>query len=611
MSKKLIPERKDVPDAHKWNLSLMFENDERWEEFFTETEKAMESLPHFKGRLGESIFVLQEAMQLKLSVMRKLERLYGYAHMKSDEDKANQFYSGLNERAMNLHARMLEVCSYFNPEIQALPDQIAHSLVKGYVDDDLLFNCRFYFEKILRYKPHTRSQSEEELMAMGAEMATGPRTIFGELDDVDLQFGTIVEKDGTETELSHGNFSTFMINPDRDIRKQAFHQYYQGYDDHKHTLAATLAASIKKDAFYSRARDFSSSRAKSLFSDNISEDVYDNLIETVRNNLDPLFKFLNFKKQALGLDNLHFYDTYMPIVKDVEFNISYEKAVDMCVKSVEPLGSEYCRTLKRGLLGGWVDRYENKGKRSGAYSSGCYDSSPYVLMNYEDKNLNSVYTLQHEGGHSMHTLFSNIAQPYVAAEYTIFVAEVASTFNENLLSRYLLDYFKNDPQRRVYILTREIDNIRATFFRQTMFAEFEKITHEIVKSNKPLTLEVIRDVYQELLEAYFGDTIVIDEVLQLEGLRIPHFYSAFYVYKYATGISAAIALTESVLSKGGGEGLTPSERYLEFLKLGGSKFPMDQLLEAGVDMRSPEPIKQAIDYFESLVDQLISEYKKI
>jgi oligoendopeptidase F len=314
-----------------------------------------------------------------------------------------------------------------------------------------------------------------------------------------------------------------------------------------------------------------------------------------------LFKYLNFRKKALGLKELHFYDTYVPIIDDVDFRMPYEEAVAVAVSAVAPLGEDYCQVLEEGLLGGWVDRYENRGKRSGAYSSGCYDSPPYILLNYEEQNLNSLYTLIHEAGHSMHSYYSRKHQPYVDHDYTIFVAEVASTFNEALLSRYLLEMYKDNPKMKAYILNREIDNIRATLFRQTMFAEFEQITHAIVEANDPLTLEVMTDSYHKLLQQYFGDSLILDSELSLEYLRIPHFYSAFYVYKYATGVSAAITLAENVVS--GGD--TARRTYLDFLKLGGSKFPLDELAEAGVDMRSPEPIERAVGHFDHLVDLLI------
>ena len=603
MSKKLIAERKDVADGDKWVLTPLFETDKAWETLFSDLDKELERYADYRGRLNESVSLFKEALEFHLSLSRRIERLYTYAHLKSDEDKANQFYSGLHQRALNLYTRSSEMASFMTPEIQSMADEI----IKRYMTDKSISEYRFYLEKILRYKPHTRSESEEQILAMSRELAGAPSQVFGQLDNVDLKFGTVTDASGNELELSHGNFTTFLINPRRDIRKTVFFQYYQAYQDHKHTLAATLAHSIKRDFFYSRVRNFQSCRASALFNDNIPEAVYDNLITTVKANLAPLFKYLSFRQSVLGLEELHFYDTYVPLIADVHFHMPYDEAVEVCVRAVQPLGDEYARILKDGLLSGWVDRYENRGKRSGAYSSGCYDSPPYILLNYEENNINSLYTLIHEAGHSMHSYFSKKNQPYVDHEYTIFVAEVASTFNEDLLSRYLLAYYKGNPKMQAYILNREIDNIRATLFRQTMFAEFEKATHTAVEANEPLTLDVMTEIYHQLLETYFGDTLVIDPELSLECLRIPHFYSAFYVYKYATGISAAIALADKVVH--GGD--PARQAYLDFLKLGGSKFPLDELLDAGVDMGSPEPIKLAIAHFGQLVDQLIKAYQSI
>jgi oligoendopeptidase F len=597
MSAKMIAERKDVPDENKWVLTPLFETDEAWEKLFSEVDKALGRYGDYRGHLKDSVHLFKEAIEFHLGLTRRIERLYTYAHLKSDEDKSNQFYLGLHQRALNVHTRASEMASFMTPEIQSMPDEV----VNRYLADESLGEYIFYLEKILRYKPHTRNESEEQILAMSRELAGAPSQVFGQLDNVDLKFGTVMDESGNEIELSHGNFTTFLINPLPDIRRNVFFQYYQVYQDHKHTLAATLAHSVKKDFFYSRARNFENCRASALFSDNIDEAVYDNLIETVKTNLEPLFKYLNFRQTVLGLEELHFFDTYVPIIADAQFSMPYEEAVEVCAKAMKPLGDEYSGILKDGLLSGWVDRYENRGKRSGAYSSGCYDSSPYILLNYEENNINSLYTLIHEAGHSMHSYFSRKHQPYVDHDYTIFVAEVASTFNEDLLSRYLLEFYKDDPKMKAYILNREIDNIRATLFRQTMFAEFEKATHAVIEANEPLTLDVMTEIYGQLLESYFGSTLVLDPELSLECLRIPHFYSAFYVYKYATGVSAAIALADRVIN--GGD--SARQAYLDFLKLGGSKFPLDELLDAGVDMGSPEPIKLAIEHFEQLVDQLI------
>jgi oligoendopeptidase F len=603
MTKKAIPERKEIPEEHRWVLTALFETDDQWEELFIEVEKELENYKTYNGHLKESVTVFKEAVEFHLGLLRRIERLYTYAHLKSDEDKSDQFYLGLHQRAVNLYTRVSETASFMTPEIQSIPDEI----INQYLEDESLKEFTFYLEKILRYKPHTRNEAEEQILAMSGEIANAPSQVFGQLDNVDLKFGTITDESGKEVELSHGNFNTFLINTDRKIRKKAFFQYYQAYQDHQHTLAATLTHSVKKDLFYSRVRNFENCRISALFSDNVEETVYDNLIETVKKNLEPLFKYLNFRKKVLGLKNLHFYDTYVPIIEDVDFRMPYEEAVDVGVKAVAPLGEEYGQILKDGLLGGWVDRYENRGKRSGAYSSGCYDSPPYILLNYEENNINSLYTLIHEAGHSMHSYYSKKYQPYVDHDYTIFVAEVASTFNEDLLSRYLLEFYQDNPKMKAYILNREIDNIRATLFRQTMFAEFEKITHDIVEANDPLTLDVMTETYRKLLETYFGDTLALDPELSLECFRIPHFYSAFYVYKYATGVSASIALAEKAV--GGGE--TARQAYLNFLKLGGSKFPLDELLDAGVDMQSPQPVERAIQHFGQLVDQLIEMHKYI
>jgi oligoendopeptidase F len=597
MTKKTIPERKNIPDDHKWDLTGLFNSDEDWEKWFAKVESQINSYADFKGRLAESVLFLKEAIDYHLALLRKIDRIYAYTQLKSDEDKSNQFYLGLYQRAIGLNRRASESSSFMIPEIQAIADD----QMNAYLADESLAVYQFYLQKILRYKPHTRSESVEQVLAMSREMANTAIEIFGQLDNVDLNFGSLEDENGQEIELSHGNFSTFLIKPDRDVRQKAFFQYYQTYVNHQHTLAATLSHSAKKDLFYCRVRNFDNCRASALFADNIPEAVYDNLLQTVKGNLAPLFKYLNFRKQILALSELHFYDTYVPIVGRVAFHIPYEEAVDMSIEAMRPLGEDYVKVLRDGLLGGWVDRYENRGKRSGAYASGCYDASPYILLNYEEHNINSVYTLLHEGGHAMHSYYANKHQPYVDHAYSIFVAEVASTFNENLLTRYLLTLFKGDPARTAYILNREIDNLRATLIRQTMFAEFEKIIHSRIESNAPLTLDVISGIYRNLLEVYFGDTLFLDPELNLECLRIPHFYSAFYVYKYATGVSAAVALADKVIH----EGYSARNAYLDFLKLGGSKFPLDQLAAAGVDMRSAEPVQRALNYFSDLVDRLI------
>mgnify|MGYP001294777299 CR=1 FL=1 len=596
-----IPERNEINNNYKWDLTSLIKNDDEWERLYKDLESKIGGYENFKGRMGESLDTFRSSLEFDMNISREVEKIYTYAHLRSDEDKTNQFTLAMYQRSVNVYTRISEMSSFMTPEIQEIDEKI----VRSYMDDASMKDYRFFLEKILKFKPHTLSKEIEQIIAMMGEVAHAPSQIFSQLDNADLTFGIITDSEGNEIELSHGNFSTFLQDPDREIRRQAFFQYYQSYKNLKNTVAATLDHSNKKDSFYAKVRKFNNSREASLFPDNMPEKVYDNLVSTVRKNTAPLFKYLDFRKEALNLDKLHFYDTYVPLVADVNFSMTYDEAVETCVKSLAPLGEDYTKIMREGLLGGWVDRYENRGKRSGAYSSGCYDSPPYILLNYEDKNINSLYTLIHEAGHSMHSYYSKHAQPYILSDYTIFVAEVASTFNETLLSRYLLDLYKNDPKMQAYILNREIDNIRATLYRQTMFAEFETRSHKIVEQNDPLTLEVIQREYKELLETYFGDKLFIDDVLTLECLRIPHFYSAFYVYKYATGLSAAIALADKVLSEG-----TPArDAYLGFLKLGGSKYPLDELLDAGVDMSSPVPVEKAIKHFGELVDRFAEIYK--
>lgn len=581
----------------------LFTSDDEWEKLFADLENRIPAYENYRGKLGESLETFREAYEFDLAVGRDLERLYVYAHLRSDEDTANQHYLGLFQRISNLYTRISEISSYMSPEIQALPEKT----LKGFTDDPTMKEYRFPLEKLIRYKPHTHNEEIERILAMSGEIAQAPSRTFSQLDNADMKFGTVTDSDGTEKELTHGNFSSFLINENRDVREKAFFQYYEAYENHKNTIATTLGYSNKKDSAYARIRNFPSSLESSLFSDDVPVSVYDNLINTVKKNLAPLFKYLEFRKKVLGVDELRFFDTYVPIVKDIKFNMPYEEAVTESLEALTPLGPGYGKTLKDGLLGGWVDRYENRGKRSGAYSSGCYDSPPYILLNYRDDNINSLYTLIHEAGHSMHSYLSAENQPYATHDYTIFVAEVASTFNETLLSEHLLKKHESDPRMQAWLLNREIDNIRATLYRQTMFAEFEKLTHEAEEAHQPLTLEVLREIYHGLLKTYFGEVLTIDECLTLECLRIPHFYSAFYVYKYATGISAAIALAKGVAEKGE----VSRNSYLDFLTLGGSMFPMEELKKAGVDMASPQPVEAAIAHFSSLVDRLIETFNKL
>lgn len=595
-----IPKRNEINDKDKWDLAPLFPSDDEWEKSYIELESMIKKYPEFRETITRSASELKRALDFDLEVERLADRVFTYAHLKNDEDKTDQKYSALYQRAMNLYVRLSEASSFIVPAIQSIPGETMAAFLQGMV----LENYRFYLEKILRQKPHTLSEEIEEILAMSGEIIHAPSEFFTQLDNADLKFGSITDEAGKETELSHGNFISFLMNSSRELRKEAFKLYYRAYDSHKNSIASALASSVKKDNFIAKVRKHNSCLSASLFSDNVSEDVYNRLIESVKDNVSSMKKYLEFRKQTLGIDNIHIYDTYVPVVPEISFNMPYGEAVDICCEALSPLGNEYVSLMREGLLGGWVDRYENAGKRSGAYSSGCYDSPPYILMNYRSDSLNSLFTLIHEAGHSMHSLYSNRAQPFVYSGYTIFVAEVASTFNETLLGEYLLKKYKDDPSMSAYILNREIDDIRATLQRQTMFAEFEKIIHGEVERNRPLTLDFFTETYRSLLETYFGGALTIDDELPLECLRIPHFYSPFYVYKYATGISAAIALAGRVLSGGEAE----KESYLNFLKTGSSAYPLEQLKMAGVDMSEPGPVNEALAHFSGLIDRLIEIY---
>jgi len=603
MTTRTIPARSSIPPEHQWDLTPLFSDDAAWQALHDRLESELAGYDSYRDRLGASAATLKAAITFDLDLARRIERLYTYAHLKNDEDKSNQDYLAMYQRAVSLYTRASELSSFMRPEIMAIPEDV----IQGYLASSDLDAYRFYLEKILRHRPHTLTGPMEEMLAMSREMAQTASQVFSQLDNVDLSFGTITDDTGSASELSHGNFTTFLQHPSREMRRKAFFQYYAAYEGHRNTIAAALAGSVKADLFYARSRHHTTCREAALFADDIPPAVYDNLLDTVKTNQEPLFSYLDFRRDALEIDALHFYDTYVPIVRDVDFNMPYEEAVATCIEALAPLGKAYTDVLQEGLSGSWVDRYENRGKRSGAYSSGCYDSPPYILLNYDADNINSLYTLIHEAGHSMHSYLSCRHQPYVYHGYTIFVAEVASTFNETLLSACLLKRYRNDARMRAYILNREIDNIRGTLFRQTMFAEFEQHIHAMAEAQEPLTLEALTGTYRGLLETHFGDHLVIDDALTLECLRIPHFYSAFYVYKYATGISAAIALANRVM---GGEA-GACEDYLRFLTLGGSRFPLDELVEAGVDMRAPGPVGEAIAHFGRLVDELKATYRAL
>lgn len=588
--------RDQLQERDTWNLKGLYASVNDWQADCIALESQLGAYASFAGTLGTSAARLKACLEFDSQLSRTLESIYTYAHLRNDEDKTHTGHQADYEKATQLLTRYQQASSFINPELMGIPE----ATMRDFLNDPELEFFKYHIEKQLRFREHTLSEKEEALLAASSEMARTPQNVFGMLDNTDLNLGQIEDAEKRTVQITHGNFQSLLQNYDRRVRREAFESVYKSYEQHQYTFAALLDGSLKKDMFYARARNYPSVREQALFTENIPVTVYDQLIETVHNNLEPLYKYFAIRKRLLKLDELHVYDCSVPLVENINWNMNYEKAVIMIGEALAPLGEDYVATVTQGLLENrWVDRYECKGKRSGAYSSGCYDSNPFILMNYMDDNINSVYTLAHEAGHSMHSHFSKTHQEFLYADYTIFVAEVASTFNEALLTRYFLNQ-DIGPDMKIYLLCREIDNFRGTLYRQTMFAEFERDIYTSAEAGNAMTVDSFKDIYNQLLMRYFGSEVTLDPCLALECFRIPHFYFGFYVYKYATGISAAYALAERV-TKGGDAEL---EDYLNFLKSGGSKYPIDLLKGAGVDMSSPKPVATALKKFKNLVDEL-------
>lgn len=588
--------REKVREGDTWDLSHLFRSDGIWEREYTGASDRLARYELFKGRLGESPKALLEFFEFDVEFSRLLDRLGNYAFLRAAEDQGNSDAQRLRGKYSHLATKVSEATSWFRPELMALPQ----SKIDSYLVAPELSAWRIAIQNIVRYRPHTLTDGEERLLAMQGQMAEASNNVFRQLNDADMKFGTLDDGTGRQVELTHSSFSSFLNNPSREVRRASFHQFYSQYESHKNTLAASLGASVHRDIYYAKARNFGTAREAALFPDNMPTAVYDNLVGSVRRNLPAVHRYLDIRRRAMRLRSMHFYDTYVPIFSDLKKHHTWDQAVRVVCDSLAPLGARYVETLRKGLTTDrWCDRYPNRGKQSGAFSSGCFDSPPYILMNFQPDVLENVFTLTHEAGHSMHSWNSVRGQPYQYHDYVIFVAEVASTFNEQLLARHLMANAADDRER-AYLINRQIDGIRGTIVRQTMFAEFERDIHAMAENGEPLTVESIRACYRKLLDAYFGKAVVIDDELELEGMRIPHFYRAFYVYKYATGLSAAITLSERVASGVPGA----LDAYLGFLKSGGSKFPLDLLRDAGVDMSTPEPVDAALKRFGDLVDEL-------
>jgi len=592
---KTLPARKDVAAGDTWDLASLFSSDKDWEQALAAWEKRIPEFAAFAGTLGSSAERLAECLAFDLAYDREGDRIGTYAFLRASEDQAAPEAQRMTGRFQHVSTRAGEAASFIRPEIMAIPEATLTAWMAGPV----LAPYRLMLERLVRTRAHTLSEPEEKLLAMQGTFAGTAGKVFRQLTDADLKFGSVTTGKGERIELSNATFVTLLHDTVPEVRRTAFHQYYAQYESHANTLAATLSGSNERDVYAAKVRNYPSAVEAALFADNVPLAVYDQLTAAVRAHLPAVHRYYDLRKRILGLDEIHHYDCYVPLVPELEQRHSWDEAVAVVIESLAPLGGDYCGRLEQGLRGRWCDRYPNAGKQSGAFSSGTYDSDPYILMNFQEEAIEHVFTLAHEAGHSMHTRYSAEAQPYQYSGYTIFVAEVASTFNEQLLTRLLLERATSKKERAA-IIAREIDSIRATIVRQTMFAEFERKSHASAEAGEPLTLERLRSIYRELLDAYFGPKFVIDKQLELECLRIPHFYNAFYVYKYATGLAAAITLAKKVAEKEPGA----LARYLGFLKGGSSKWPLDLLRDAGVDLEQPEPVAIALTRFGELVDEL-------
>ena len=593
----MVPHRSEVAVGDTWDLAPLYPDAANWERAFTECKSFKGRMPRWKGQLSQADS-LAKALEDEREIDLLMEKVGQYASLRVSEDEGDGAARDRSLRLDHLQTELAEECSWFLPELMRISDGDWSVLLQ----QPSLKEWVGKLERIRRYRSHILGEGEERILSLVGPVLGGPDEIFSQLTNVDFRFGKLKDEDGTEIELSHGTFASLLQRRDKEVRRAAWIQYYTEFEHHASTLSASLAASVKGDVFRAKARRHPSARAQSLFPDRVPESVYDKLVESVRANLGPLQKYHRLRKKVLHLDELRAADLQVPLVGKIQKKTTFEQAAELVTRACRPLGEEYVDVLATGLgKDRWVDRYENKGKRSGAFSSGSYRNPPYILMNYREDVLADVYTLAHEAGHSMHSWLSHRSQPYQDSHYPIFLAEVASTFNEELLTHAFLEGdAKKDNQLRAYILNRQIDDIRGTLYRQVMFAEFEQRIHEAEEKGIALTLDFFRIAYRELLESYLGEVLHIEAPLELECLRIPHFYSAFYVYKYAIGLSASISLSNRVLSGESGA----VDRVIHFLRSGGSRPPLETLRLAGVDMESSEPVENALRLFSDRVDEL-------
>lgn len=597
-TKNKILSRSEVPTDLTWKLEDIFSSDEAWESEYKEVSGLAEKAESFKGTFENGAEALFNAFTYKDEVLEAIYRLYTYSHMRYDQDTTNSHYQAMDSRIKTLLVKVSTGLSFMTPELLALDE----AKVKDYVEEhEGLKLYKQVLKEINEMRPHVLPAEQEALLAQFSEVANASSETFGMLNNADLEFPTIKDENGEDLELTHGRYSRLLESSDRRVREDAFRAMYGTYGKFRNTFASTLAGNVKRDNVNARVRNYTSARHAAMSENHIPEQVYDNLVDTVNKNLHLLQRYVSLRKKVLGVDELHMWDLYTPLVKEAKMEIPYEEAKEIMLKSFAPLGEEYVSIAKQGLENRWVDVVENKGKRSGAYSSGAYGTNPYVLMNWQD-NVNNLFTLSHEFGHSLHSYYSRANQPFIYGDYSIFVAEVASTCNEALLNEYMLNTIE-DEQKRIYLLNYWLEGFRGTVFRQTMFAEFEHLIHKMNQDGEALTADKLTEVYYDLNKKYFGDDLVVDEEIGLEWARIPHFYYNYYVYQYSTGYSAAVALSNQILS----EGQPAVDRYInQFLKAGCSDTPIEVLKKAGVDMTSAAPIEEACKVFEEKLAELES-----
>lgn len=589
-----IKQRSEIPEKYKWDIEDMYSDEETWQADIDEGLKMAEDLAGYAGKLTESAATLLEALKLNDSLWLKLEKAFVYSRMKRDEDNRESKYQSLCDKSMSAIAAAGAGTAFLTPELMQAGEE---KVMKMIDEEEGLEIYRFMLKNTFRQKDHVLSDESESLMAQLSEVTSQSGDLFTMLNNADMKFGKITDENGDETDLTHGNYIKFMQSKDRRVRKDAFEGMYAAFKGLLNTIACNYNYNVKNDVITARIRKYPSARDAALSGDNIPGSVYDNLVKEVNDSLPVLHRYMELRKKLLGVDELKMYDIYAPLVEVPERKIPYEEALDIIREALAPMGSDYIANMNKGFSDGWIDVYENEGKTSGAYSFGSYDSKPYILLNYTD-TLNDVFTIIHEMGHSMHSYYTRKTQPFIYGSHSIFTAEVASTVNENLLMKHLIKN-ETDPVMKKYLIAKHIEDYRTTLIRQTMFAEFEDLTHKALEAGETLTGQWLCEKYDELNTRYFGPALSHDDMIQYEWARIPHFYNAFYVYKYATGYSAAAAISDIILSEG-------PDNYLKFLTTGESDHPIELLKIAGVDMSSPEPIRQAMKNFEALVDELES-----